>query len=201
VTRASFIAAVMATALGWPQIVGAETREEQSINDVLEAAVNAQFASDFPRLVSLMHPASQHLFRDILSARFDELLRLYAFDQIVFVSGLPNHPRDLSFSDSDFFVFACNNAKMRHPDFVGDPKYLPFDIHGAVFDNDNLVRVVLSHSGSVHTERTDFNYLRPFTIAFKREQSKWLVWSCPLALQIAHNWSRDLARSKNIEVN
>ena len=193
-SKASLIAFLAAGVFLLPRSVLAESAEEKPLLDVLEAAIDAQLASDFSRLVSLVHPTTQHLFRDQLSARFDDLLRLYAFEQIVSVSGLPRHPKDLSLSDSEFFIFACNSASLRHPDFVGDPKYLPFNIDGSIFDNDELVRVVLSYAGAVHTARTDYNYVQPFVIAFRQEQSSWLVWSCPLARRIGDDWSRDLAR-------
>jgi hypothetical protein len=195
------IAAVIGGAFALPTVTSAESQEEQPINDVLEAAVDARFASDFPRLVSLIHPATLRLFRNQLSASFDQLLRSYSLGQIASVSGLPDHPKNPTLSDSEFFVFACNNAKTRHPDFVGDPKYLPCNIHGSIFDNDKIAHVVLAYSGAVHTEHTDFDFVQPFVVTFRREQSKWLVYSCPLARGIGDNWWRDLARSRNVEVN
>lgn len=179
--------------LGLFQIASAESPDEKSIYDVLEARVAAQFDSDFPRLASLLHPSSQRLFRDQLSARFDELQRIYSFDQMNAVSGLPRHPKDLKLSDPEFFIFACEQARVRHPDFVGDRKYLPFDIRESTFHGDSRVDVTLSYSGHVHTERTDYSYTQPFVIVLQREKSQWQVLSCPLAHIIAYNWSRDLA--------
>ena len=175
------------------QITSAEPSDEKAIHDVLEARVAAQFDSDFPRLASLLHVSTQRLFRDLLSARFDELLRVYSFKQISTVSGLPTHPRDLQLSDPEFFIFTCQRASERHPDFVGDPKILPLDIRETVFHGDGRVDVALSCSRHVQTERTDFSFFRPFVIVLQREQSKWEILSCPLADTIAYNWSRDLA--------
>jgi hypothetical protein len=175
-------------------IASAESPDEKAIYDVLEARVAAQLDSDFPRLVSLLHPSTQRLFRDQLSARFDELQRIYSFDQISAISGLPGHPKDLKLSDPEFFILACERARARHPDFVGDRKYLPFDIRESTFHGDSLVDVTLSYSRHVHTERTDYSYTMPFVIVLQREKSQWQVLSCPLAHVIAYNWSRDLAR-------
>jgi hypothetical protein len=170
-----------------------ESADARAIFNVLDAGVAAQFDSDFPRLVSLLHPIAQRLFRDLLSARFDELLRVYSFEQISAVSGLSAHPKDLKLSDPEFFIFACQQARARHPDFVGDPKYLPFDIRDTVFHGDNLVDVKLSYSVHVQTERTDFRFFVPFVIVLQRDQSRWQVLSCPLAQAITWNWSHDLA--------
>jgi hypothetical protein len=101
----------------------------------------------------------------------------------------------LSLSDSEFFVFACNGERTRHPEFVGDPKCLPLTIRGSVFDNDQFARIILTVSGSIHTERTDFNYLEPFAVSFQREGSQWFVWTDLLSSRIANNWCRDLAKS------
>lgn len=174
------------------QIASAELPDDKAILEVLDARVAAQFDSDFPRLVSLLHPSAQRLFRDQLSSRFDELLRVYSFEQISAVSGLTAHPKDLQLSDPQFFILACAEARARHPDFVGNSKYLPFDIRGSVFHGENLVDVTLSYSDHVRTERTDYRFTLPFVIVLKREESRWRVLSCPLAHVIAYNWSRDL---------
>jgi hypothetical protein len=97
-------------------------------------------------------------------------------------------------SDPEFFIVACEQAKTRHPDFIGDPKHLPFDIRGSVFHGDTNVDVTLSYTEHVQTERTDYVLARPFVIVFQRERSKWQVLSCPFADAIAYNWSNDLAR-------
>jgi hypothetical protein len=196
VTRPCLIALFAAASiLGSLQAATTESTDEKAISSVLDALVGAQFDSDFPKLVSLLHPRTQHLFRDILSASFDELLRVYSFEQISVVSGLPGHPKDLKLSDPEFFVFACEQASARHPDFVGDSRILPFDIRDAVFHENSWVDVTLSYSGHVHTERSDYNFTLPLVIMLQREQSRWQVLSCPLAQAIAYNWSRDLARS------
>lgn len=173
------------------QIASAESPDEKGIHDVLEARLAAQLDSDFPRLVSLLNPSTQRLFRDQLSARFDELQRIYSFDQISAISGLPGHPKDLKLSDPEFFIFACEQARARHPDL--DRKYLPFDIRESTFHGDSRVDVTLSYSEHVHTERTDYSSTFSFVIVLQREKSQWQVLSCPLAHVIAYNWSRDLA--------
>ena len=196
----SALVAVFAVALTSSMLNGAatESADGRAIHSVLDAEITAQLDSDFPRLVSLLHPRTQHLFRDLLSARFDELLRVYSLEQISAVSGLPVHPKDLKLSDPEFFVFACVQEQARHPDFVGDPKYLPFDIRGAVFHGGNQVDVSLSYSVHVQTERTNFSFALPFVIVFQREQSQWQVFSCPLAQTIAWNWSHDLAYGSKV---
>lgn len=170
-----------------------ETSDEKAIFDVLDARVAAQLDSDFPRLVSLLNPSTQQLFRNELSACFDQLLRKYSFKAICAVSGLPAHPQDLQLSDANFFIFACEQAKLRHPDFVGDPMYLPFDIRGTEFHGQDRVDVTLSYSRHVQTERTDYTFSLPFVIVLQRDRSRWQVLSCPLSRTIGDNWSRDLA--------
>jgi hypothetical protein len=160
--------------------------------------VGAYFDSDFPRLVSLLHPSSQRLFRDELSAAFDELRRVYSFERISIVSGLPAHPKDLRLSDPDFFVLACHQASARHPDVVPDRKYLPFDIREAVF-NSNRVDVTLSYSEHVQTERTNYGVTFPVVIVLQHEATGWQVLSCPLSRAIAHNWARDLQCAAKVD--
>jgi hypothetical protein len=194
VTRPTLMALFAIASISGPfQTATAEPTDEKPIYDLLDAFVGAQLDSDFPRLVSLLLPSTQRLFRDQLSARFDELLRVYSVEQISAVSGLPAHPKDLKLSDPEFFVVACEQAKARHPDFVGDPKWLPCDIRDTVFHENGRVDVTLSYSGRVQTERTDYSFILPFVIALQREQSRWQVLSCPLAHVIAWNWSHDLA--------
>jgi hypothetical protein len=194
VTRPTLMAFLAIVSISGPfQTATAEPSDEKPIYDLLDTFVGAQLDSDFPRLVSLLHPRTQRLFRDQLSARFDELLRVYSFEQISAVSGLPAHPKDLKLSDPEFFVVACEQARARHPEFVGNAKYLPFDIRDTVFHEDNHVDVTLSYSVHVQTERTDYSYILPFVIVLQREQSRWQVLSCPLAHVIAWNWSHDLA--------
>lgn len=194
--RAGFIAAFAASALLWPEPGHTQTPDEKAVTDVLEATLNADTAADFTRMVALIHPQTQHLFRDILSARFDVLLRSYLLTDIVSISGLPAHPKDLSLTDWQFFVFACNSTKARHPDFADYSKYLPLTIEGTTFDKDQRAHVVLSWPDSVHTERTDFNFVGSIHVFFRHEQSGWLLWSCPLAQSIGDIWCRDLARTR-----
>ena len=94
-----------------------ETTDEEVILKILDECVGTQLDSDFPRLVSLLHPTTQHLFREELSASFDQLLLKHSIDQVRAVSGLPAHPKDLQMSDAQFFVFACEQEKLRHPDY------------------------------------------------------------------------------------
>jgi hypothetical protein len=175
------------------QVALAESPDEKAIHDVLDAEIDALFNAHFSQAASLLHPQTQHLFRDILSARFDELLRQHSLTQISLVSGLPAHPMDLRLSDAEFFVFACEQMQARHPDFVGDRTILPFDIRESVFYGNDRVAVTLSYSRSVRTERTAFSYCRPFVIVLGREKSNWQMLSCPFAETIARNWSHDLA--------
>lgn len=158
-----------------------ESTEGKAVHDVLDSGVTALFDSNFTGLVSLLHPRSQRLFRDQLSARFDQLLHAYSLEQISAASGLSQHPKDLKLSDPEFFVFACEQQKARHPDFVGDSNILPFDIRAVVYHGDNVVDVTLSSTHHVQTERTDFWYLRPFVVVLQRESSQWQILSCPWA--------------------
>ena len=172
----------------------APASDENRIIDVLNATFDAERA-DFNRLVLLVHPQTQHLFRDILSARTDELLRSYPQAQISVVSGLATHPKDLALSDAEFFVITCNNVKTRHPDwFSEDSTPFPLTLEGTTFDSDQRAHVVLSWPGSVHTERTDFNFVGSFHLFLKHEHSQWLIWSCPFARRIGAVWSDDLAK-------
>ena len=68
------------------QVALAESPDEKAIHDVLDAEIDALFNAHFSQAASLLHPQTQHLFRDILSARFDELLRQYSLTQISLVS-------------------------------------------------------------------------------------------------------------------
>ena len=167
----------------------AESADEKAIHEVIDTEIDAVFNADFPRVVSLLHPRTQHLFRDLLSAQFDELLRKYSLAQISLVSGLPAHPMDLAFSDPEFFVFACEQIRARHPESIPDSSLL----RESTFHGNDLVDVTLSYSRHVRTERTDFWYSRGFVIVLGRQQSSWQVLSCPLAETIAFYWSHDLA--------
>jgi hypothetical protein len=193
VSRAACLAAAVLTIFFFRS---APASDEHRILDVLNAAFDAQRAADFNRLVLLVHPQTQHLFRDILSARTDLLLRSYSQGEISAVSGLPAHPKDLSLSDSEFFAFTCYNTKARHPDFTGDTKYFQFTLEGTTFDTYQRAHVVLSWPGSVHTERTDYNSIGSVHVFLKQEQSQWLLWSVPFAQKIGDLWCRDLATSR-----
>ena len=197
--RATFLTTLAGGTLALPHLTAAETPDEKAIYDLLDAAVDAQFTYDFPRLAAMLHSASVRMFRNHLSARFDQLLRSYSLDQIVSISGLPNHPKDLNTSDAEIFVAACNSAKDRHPEFVGDPKFLPLKIHGTIFDNNRLAHVLFSYSGAIQTERTDFDYVAPSIFTMRRERDTWQVYSCILARRIIDDWWRDLAKPKDTE--
>jgi len=197
VNRAALIAAIVAAAFLSPKTGCAESQDDKPILDALNAAFEAESAADFNRFVSLVHPRAQHLFRDVLSARTDILLRSYAQADISAVSGLPGHPKDLSLTDSEFFVFNCNYTKARHPeDFATDARYFPLTLEATTFDPNQLAHVVLAWPGSVHTERTDFNFVGSTHIFLRHEQSQWLIWSVPFAQRIGDLWCRDLAREK-----
>ena len=165
---------------------------EKPIIDVLNAAFEAEQRADFNALVSLVHPQAQHLFRNILSARTDVLLRSYAQAQISAVSGLQAHPKDLALSDAEFFAFTCYNTKLRHADFADDWKYSPFTVEGTTFDPGRRAHVVLSFPGSARTERTAYNFVGSFHLFFKQEQSRWFIWSAPFAQRIGDLWCKDL---------
>ena len=194
-TRAALLAAVAITIVSVP-FRSVPASDENRIIDVLNAAFDAERAADFNRLVLLVHPQTQHLFRDILSARTDVLLRSYSQEQISLVSGLPAHPKNLSLSDSEFFTFTCYNTKARHPDFADDAKHFPFTLEGTTFDTGQRAHVVLSFPSSVHTERTDYNFVGSFPVFLKHDQSQWLLWSVPFAQRIGDLWSRDLADTR-----
>ena len=189
----AFVALVAVTAISISIQAANNSPDEKAIFSTLDGVVGAQLDSDFPRLVSLLHPSAQRLFRNDLSACFDSLLHNYSIDQIRTVSGLPAHPSDLRLSDPQFFVFACEQEKVRHPDFVGDKNWLPFDIRDSVFHGDDRIDVTLSYARHVQTERTDYGFTLPFVIVLQREKSDWRMLSCPLSRVIASNWSRDLA--------
>ena len=197
--RATFLTTLAGSALALPHLTAAETPAEKAIYDLLDAAVDAEFTYDCPRLAMMLHPASIGMFRNHLSARFDQLLRSYSLDQIASISGLPEHPKDLKMSDAEIFVAACNSARERHPEFVGNPKFLPLKIHGTVFDNDRFAHVVFSYSGAIQTERTDFDYVAPRVFTVRCERDTWQVYSCILARRIIDDWWRNLANPKGAE--
>jgi hypothetical protein len=197
--RATFLTTLAGGALALPHLTAEETAAEKAIYDLLDAVVDSQFTYDFERLVKLLHPDSTEQFRNHLSARFDQLLKSYSLDEIVSVSGLSNHPKDINASDAEIMVAACNSAKERHPKFVGDPKYLPLKIHGTVFDHESLAYVLYSYSGAIHTERTDYDFFAPRVFMARREGDAWLVHSCLLAGSVMDGWWRDLAKRRRAE--
>lgn len=191
--RAAFLTTLAGGALALPNLDAAETPSEKAVYDLFDTAMDAQLNYDFPKLVTLLQPASLRMFRDHLSARFDHLLRSYSLEQIASVSGLPKHPEDLDASDADVLIAACNRAKERHPNFVGDPKYLPLKVHGAIFDDDRTAHILFSYSGKIQSERTDFDFLAPRVMTLRRDRDDWQVHSCVLARRIVDDWWRDLA--------
>ena len=192
--RAAVLSVLALVAVGSISSARAQTDAEGRILTVVNAAFDAEAATDFNRLVSLVHPRSQHLFRDLLSARTDVLLRSYPQEQISAVSGLPAHPKDLSLSDPEFFVFTCYMTKLRHPDFAMDWTHRPFTLEATTFDTNQLAHVVLSWPDSIRTERTDFNFARSLHLFLHQERSQWLIWSCPFAQKIGDLWCYDLAK-------
>jgi hypothetical protein len=197
--RATFITTLAGSAFALPHLVAAETPDEKAIYDALDAIVDAQFTYDFARLSSSLHPFSLRLFRDSLSARFDQLLRYFPAESVVSISGLPDHPKDARLSDAEVFIAACNSAKERHPEFVGDPKLLPLTIHGTIFERQKTGYVLFSYSGSVRTERTDFDYVQPTVFNFRRARDQWLLYSCILVPRVIDDWWRDLSKLKEAE--
>lgn len=197
--RGTFLTTLAGGTLALPHFVAtAETPDEKSIYDALDAVVDAQFSSDFPRLASLLHPSSLGLFRKVLSARFDVLLRSYTSESVSAITGLPGHPKDLKLSDVEIFTTACESAKVRHPEFVGDLKFLPLTVHGTIFEKD-LGYVLFSFANTIHTERTDFDYVHPNVFTFHRIGTSWALRTCLLALQISENWWLDLSKPKDVQ--
>jgi hypothetical protein len=159
--RATIITALAACTLALPDPGRAETSEEKPVLDALKSVCDAQLASDFPRLATLLHPASLRLFRDELSARFDQLLRYFPPEKVATISGLPSHPMNISWQDRDVFVAACNAEMERHPDFAGNARALPLKVRGTIFEGEKTAFVLFSYASSVHTEHTDFDYVQP----------------------------------------
>jgi len=197
VLRAAVIASLAIVVVTAPQRSAGQSPNEKPVIDALNAAFDAEQRADFAALVSLVHPRTQHLFRDLLSARTDILLRSYAQAQISAVSGLATHPKDLMLSDAEFFVITCNNTKARHPEFADESKYLPFTLEGTTFDSGDRAHVVLSAPASIRTERTDFSFLVSQHVFLKHEKRQWLLWSVPFARSIGDFWSRDLAMASS----
>lgn len=191
--RATFLTTLAGGVCALPNLTAAETLEEKAIYDLLDSAIDAQFTYDFPRLAKLLHASALELFRSRLSAVFDHLLKSYSLDRIVAVSGLAAHPKYLDVTDAGIFIAACQSAKARHADFVGNPEFLPLKIHGTIFDDVNFAHVLYTYTGSIHTARTDFDYVSPNIFTVKREADTWQIYSCILARRVSGDWWRDLA--------
>lgn len=195
--RATFLKTLAGGAIAVPTVALANPSTETAIYDLLDAVVDAQFSHDFERLASLMHPASLQMFRKHLSACYDRFLKLCSPEQVALASGLALHPKDTTASDAEFFMFACNSAKERHPDFVGSPQFLPLRIHGCIFDDARFAHVLFSYKGSVHTERTDYAYVAPNVLSVKRDKDEWQIHSCILAGSITTNWWPDFIKNQH----
>jgi hypothetical protein len=174
-----------------------QTAQEKLVYDALQAVLDAQLASDFRRLAPLLHGDALRLFRNRLSARFDEMLRSFPVGRIAAISGLPDHPKNLSCSDAEVFIAACNAEKARHPEFAGTRKLLPVKVCGVIFENDKTAYVLFSYAGAVHTERTDFDYEQPILYTFRREGDRWLLYSSVLGYRITADWWHDLLQPGN----
>ena len=61
-------------------------------------------------------------------------------------------------------------------------------IHGSVFEGDSAAYVVFSFSGSVHTERTDFDYVQPMVVTFRKVQEQWRIYSDTMGRRVADLW-------------
>ncbi|RBP46247.1 hypothetical protein DES53_102634 [Roseimicrobium gellanilyticum] len=192
--RTAFLKTLAGGAVALPTVALANPTAETAIYDLLDAVLGAQFSHDFQQLSSLMHPASLRMFRKHLSACYDRLLHDFSKEQIAAVSGLALHPKDLTAPDAEIFASACYHAIARHPDFVGDPQLLPLRIHGSIFDDDRFAHVLYSYKGSIHTERTDYQYVAPNLLSVKRDKDQWQVYSCILAGSVTQCWRRDLAK-------
>lgn len=140
-------------------------------------------------------PATR-MFRNHLSACFDNLLKSFPRNAVLAATGLPSHPRDFSLADPEFFVFVCSHAKDLDPIFIGDPKYLPLKIHGSIFENDSAAYVIYSYSGNVRTARTDFDYIQPGNLTFRKAKGQWLVYSSFLSRRVSDFWWIQLAKPK-----
>ena len=197
--RATVIIALAACAFALPDPGRAETSREKPVLDALESVFDAQLASDFPRLASLLHPDSLRLFRNGLSTRFDQLVRHFPPEEVAALSGLPGHPKDISWQDTEVFVAACNAEKERHPDFVGTTRLPPIKVHGTIFEGEKTAHVLFSHPSSVHTERTNFDYVQYSVLTFRSEGDQWRLSSCILIYRIVDDWWRDISQIRKTE--
>jgi hypothetical protein len=182
----------LALSSGALQPSAAESADEKAIHETLDRFIGSYFDGDFARLGSLLHATTRRLFRDELSAKWDQLQLVYTFEQISAVSGLAAYPKDLALSDAEFFIVACQQTKARHPEIVPDQSLLPFDIRSSAFHGNN-VDVTLSYGTRVITERTNYAFALPVVVIFQRESAGWQVLSCPFSRAIADRWQRDLA--------
>lgn len=197
--RPIIITTLAVCAFALPNLGRAEISKEKPVLDAFEQVFDAQLASDFPRLASLLHPASLRLFRNELSARFDQLLRYFPLEQVTAISGLPGHPKDISFQDREVFVAACNAEKERHPDFVGNRKSAPLKVYGTIFEDEETAFVLFSYSSSMRTERTQFDYVQPLVFRFHREGDQWLLSNSILGTRVMEDWWRDISQVKSSE--
>jgi hypothetical protein len=197
--RATVITAIATCAFALPDLSSAETSQEKPVLDVLESVYTAQLTSDFSRLASLLDPGSMRLFRNLLSTECDQLLRYFPPEKVTAISGLPGHPKDISWQDGEVFVAACNAEKERHPDFVGKARSTPPKVYGTIFEGEKTAYVLFSHANSVHTERTDFDYVQPTVFRFRREGDQWLLSTCILADRIIEDWRRDISQVRSTE--
>lgn len=193
--RPTFLKTLAGGAVALPSVALANPAAENAIYNLFDAAVDARFSHDFKRLSSLVHPASLQMFRKSLSSSYDRLLKSCSPGQIAAVSGLSGHPKEINASDAEFFVAVCNETKERHPEFAGNPKVLPFKIHGTIFAESHLAHVLFSSRGAIHTERTEFLYVSPNVLSMKRDSDQWQIYSCILCDSIFKCWWRDLAKN------
>jgi hypothetical protein len=192
--RAIVITAIATCAFAFPDLSSAETSQEKPVLAALESVFDAQLTSDFSRLASLLDPGSMRLFRNLLSTECDQLLRHFPPEKVAAISGLPGHPKDIGWQDEEVFLVACNAEKERHPDFVAKARLAPPKVYGTIFEGEKTAYVLFSYANSVHTERTDFDYIQPTVFRFGREGDQWLLSTCILADRIIENWRRDISR-------
>ena len=198
--RSAFLAALAGAALTPRSLAAAEEEnpEDKVLLDLLDAILDAQFKGEFPRLASYLHPRTRELFRNDLSAHFDLMLEKYPLPKVLTATNLPAHPKDQSATDEEFFILACERAKEREPDFVGNPDYLPLNVHGLLFEQKIRAFVVYSYSGNVHTKRTDYDYQAASALTFRKVQATWLLWTCVLAGRVTSVWTRQLAGLRKV---
>jgi hypothetical protein len=197
--RWTFLTTLAGGAIALPCLARDESADEKIVYDLLDAAIDAQFSYDFPRLVALLHPDSTKLFRNVVSARFDRLMKAYSVEAVRSATGLDAHPKDLQLSDSEFFVTACEKLREIDPDFIGSPKYLPLTVHGCVFDANSKAFVVYSFAGRDVTTRTDYLFNQPGTLTFLKEQGTWQILSAFLSREVAEHWLLQLSKPRGVD--